>query len=151
MDLSANEWEAVGLLASGQARNGLDAARRAGLPMGAARVAAWWRRPEVREAVRMERMRIVSQEGAATAVRVLIEVMEDPEATRGERIKAASTMLEAARRADEPDARNAPKAVEDLTLEELERLISDRARRLPDVTPGASIPDHSGRTAPASH
>jgi hypothetical protein len=150
-ELTAVEWEAIGILVAGKARNGLDAARQAGLPMGAARVAAWWRRPEVRAAVRQERMRVVSQEGAAMAVRTLMDVMDDPEASRGERVKAAGVMLLAAKDADAPDARDVAQAVEDLTLEQLERMVAERAARLRDVTGSATIPDQNGQTAGASY
>ena len=144
VELTALQRNFVAAFVASGGKNATDAAREAGYSAESARQEAWrlLRKPYIQAAIRAERARAISTEGATLAWSVVNGILKDERAPYGVRLDAAKFALGlgghvAPKAEDAGDERN--KAVDDMSLAELDTLIADlqeKERRRQSATEG---------------
>lgn len=133
-------------------KNATDAAREAGYSAESARQEAWrlLRKPYIQAAIRAERARAISTEGATLAWSVVNGILKDERAPYGVRLDAAKFAMglggHVAPKAAEGQG-DEPSDVESMTLEELDAFIR---RKEESIRRKAETDDDGANSPPAA-
>lgn len=130
----------------------VSAARAAGVPADTAR--RWLSQPGVIHAVHEARCIIIRSDGASAALRTLLAMVEDPATPASARLGAAKELLalaghSAAQAATDAAAGRATAALQDMSADQLERMIAGAAATLQQLRRQASVVDVAPDPAPA--
>ena len=129
----------------------ISSASRAGITERTSR--NWTNQPEVIAAIHSERERIIRTKGASTALKVLLEMVETEKTPAHTRLNAARELLalaghSAAQAATDAAAGRTAAALQDMSADQLERMIAGAAATLHQLRRQATTIDVAPDPAP---